>query len=226
VKAVILSKRALKGFIFDLDGVIVNTVDLHYHAWKCVFDELDVPFDQRAMDRFRGVHQRQILLSLAADLSEAQVSLYLAQKGSFYQQALLEAAPRILNTPVVNLLYAAKAHGLKVGLASSSINARLVLTLVHLIDQFDAIADGTTVCRSKPAPDIFVWVAGALNINPAEIVVVEDGVAGIEAAQTAGMFAVGINVADSLYQPNINCAMDDLSFEMIHTQFQEHPQTI
>jgi beta-phosphoglucomutase len=216
-----LSNRTPKGFIFDLDGVIVNTVDLHYHAWKCVFDELGVPFDQRAMNRFRGVHQRQILLSLAAHLSEAEISLYLAQKGSFYQQALLDAAPRIINMPVVNLLHVAKAHGLKVGLASSSINARLVLTLIHLIDQFDAIADGTTVCRSKPAPDIFVWVAGALGLHPADVVVVEDGVAGIEAAQTAGMFTVGVEAATVACSPHLHLAMNDLRFETILAQFQK-----
>ena len=208
-----------KGFIFDLDGVVVNTVDLHYHAWKCVFDELGVPFDQRAMDRFRGVHQRQILLSLAAELSEAEISLYLAQKGSVYKQALLDAAPRILNTPVVNLMQSAKAHGLKVGLASSSINARLVLSVVHLLDQFDAVADGTTVCRSKPAPDIFVWVAGALGIHPAHVIVVEDGVAGIEAARSAGMFTVGIDIADTPYPPHVNLGMNMLNFEAILAHF-------
>jgi len=217
----ILKLREPKGFIFDLDGVIVNTVDLHYRAWKSVFDELGVPFDQRAMDRFRGVHQRQILLSLVADLSEAQIRLYLAQKGSFYQRALLEAAHAIANPPVVNLLHAAKARGLKVGLASSSINARMVLSLVHLLDHFDAVADGATVSRSKPAPDIFVWVAGALDLYPQEIIVVEDGVAGIEAARTAGMFTVGINVAESPHPPHVNLAMDDLSFDLVCENFQK-----
>src|SRR5262249_4310776 len=159
-----------------------------YRAWKSLFDELGVPFDRVAMDRFRGVHQREILLSLTDGLSEAQISLFLARKVSLYQQALIEAAPTVVNLPVVDLLKAAKAHGLKIGLASSSVNARFVLKTVHLLDTFDAIADGTTVCRSKPAPDIFVWVAGALGINPAEAVVVEDGAAGIEGARTAGMF--------------------------------------
>ncbi len=215
-----LRSHTPKGFIFDLDGVIVNTVDLHYHAWKCVFDELGIPFDRQMMDRFRGVHQREIMRSLAEGLDEAQLSLFLARKKSLYQQALLDAAPEILNTPVVNLLHEAKAHGLKVGLASSSINAHFVLTLVHLIDQFDAIADGTTVCRSKPAPDIFVWVAGALGLHPAEIVVVEDGVAGIEAARTAGMFALGIDVAASDCPPHVNLAIGDLSFELILAHFQ------
>ena len=220
-----MSAHTLKGFIFDLDGVIVNTVDLHYRAWKTLFDELGIPFDRQMMDHFRGVHQRDIMLSLAEGLEETQVSLFLARKKSLYQQALLDAASSILNMPVVNLVHEAKAHGLKVGLASSSINARFVLTLVHLLDQFDAIADGATVCRSKPAPDIFVWVAGALGLHPAEIVVVEDGAAGIEAARTAGMFAVSIDVAESDCPPHINFAMDELSFEFILMHFQKQTST-
>jgi beta-phosphoglucomutase-like phosphatase (HAD superfamily) len=102
---------------------------------------------------------------------------------------------------------------LKIGLASSSINTRHVLEIVHLQHLFDAIADGTTVCCSKPAPDIFVWVAGALGLHPSEIAVVEDGAAGVEGARLASMFVVGIGVENAV--PHVNLTMDTLSFEAV-----------
>jgi beta-phosphoglucomutase len=214
-----LTARTPQGFIFDLDGVIVNTVDLHYRAWKELFDELGVPFERAAMDRFRGIHQREILLSLIDGLDETQISLLLARKGSYYRQALVEAAPTLANAPVVSLLYAARARGIRVGLASSSINARLVLSLVGLLDVFDAIADGATVCRFKPAPDIFVWVAGALDLSPADAVVFEDGEAGIEAARTAGMYTVGLGAAAAACAPDLPLTMDMLSLDTVLTHY-------
>lgn len=217
----ILTTRELKALIFDLDGVIVNTVDLHYQAWKHLFDELAIPFDRQQMEQFRGVHQRDILLTLTENLSEAQIARALARKSDLYQQALQTAAPEILNQPAITLLHAAKAQGLKIGLASSSTHAWQVLTLVDLLDQFDAIADGSTVCRSKPAPDIFVWVAGALGLRPPQIAVIEDGVAGIEGARTAGMFAVGLNVAPSRLPPHLNLSPSDLRLEVIRDQFRQ-----
>lgn len=210
-----LSAPTPRGFIFDLDGVVVNTVELHYRAWKDLFDELGVPFERPAMDQFRGVHQREILLSLTEGLDETQISLYLARKGSYYRRALMDSAPALVNPPVVSLLHAAKARGFCVGLASSSINARLVLTLVSLLETFDAVADGNTVCRFKPAPDIFVWVAGALNLSPADAVVIEDGAAGIEAARTAGMFTVGLGAAAAACAPDLPLSMDNLSLDTV-----------
>ena len=211
----------LKAFIFDLDGVIANTVGLHYEAWKRLFDDLEIPFVPSDMDRFRGVHQREILRVMAGNLSEAQMIRCLARKDIFYKQLLKDAGATILNQPIAALLYEAKARGLKIGLASSSTNARYVLNIVRLHDLFDAIADGHTVPRSKPAPDIFVWVAGALGLHPGEIVVIEDGSAGVQAALTAGMYVVGVNLSNRTYAPDLNLSMEDVRFETIGAQFQE-----
>jgi beta-phosphoglucomutase len=212
-----LNGRALTGLIFDLDGVLVNTVDLHYRAWKQLFDELGVSFSPHDMNRLRGVHRRDILLSLAADLTEDQIALYLTQKDRLYLQVLDEARQDILHQPAVALLREARARGWKVGLASSSINARYVLELVGLANAFDAIADGNTVCRSKPCPDIFVWVAGALGVKPAEIAVIEDSSAGVQGALDAGMFVVGIDVTvpEGARPPHLNLTLDTLTFDAL-----------
>ncbi len=210
----------LKAMIFDLDGVLVNTVDLHYQAWRELFDELGIAFSRSDMNRFRGIHQRSILLAVAGDLPEAQITRCLTRKDVLYRRSLRAAAETILQRPLVEVLHAAKARGLKIGLASSSINAHYVLEMVGLHDHFDVIADGSTVCRSKPAPDIFVWVAGALRLSPREIAVIEDGRAGVEAALVAGMFVVGIDVDDTDHPPHFNRALDSIRFEEIAERYQ------
>jgi beta-phosphoglucomutase-like phosphatase (HAD superfamily) len=152
-----------RAFIFDLDGVVVNTVDLHYRAWKHLFDDLGIPFTRRDMDKMRGVHRRDIILKYTSGLNEAQIAACMVQKDTLYKRALAEASREIAHAPVVELIHEAKRRGVRVGLASSSVNARIVLDRVGLLSIFDALADGNTVSRSKPAPDIFVWVAGALG---------------------------------------------------------------
>lgn len=211
--------RELKGFIFDLDGVLVNTVDLHYRAWQQVFAEFGVAFSRDEMDEFRGIHQRQILAAVIADLDEAEISGCLARKANYYRQLLDEAGSTIIYPSSLELLYAAQAHGMKIGLASSSINAHYVLESVGLKPLFHAVADGNQVCRSKPAPDIFVWVAGALGLRPEEIVVVEDSAAGVAGAKRAGMFAVGIEVRGGTTLPDMNLMMNDLNFDRIVAQY-------
>jgi len=209
----------LKALIFDLDGVLVNTVDLHYRAWRQLFAELGVAFEPSDMDRLRGVHRRQILLSCVGGLSEAQIEAYLARKDALYKRNLHDAdEAAILQTPVIDVLRAGKACGLKIGLASSSVNAHYVLERLRLKPLFDAIADGATVCRSKPAPDIFVWVAGALNVSPEECAVIEDGSAGIQAARAAGMFVVGLDVPDGAH---LGVALRDVRFEDIANAYQQ-----
>jgi len=209
----------LKALIFDLDGVIADTVGLHYRAWKQLFDELHVDFSRADMDRFRGIHQRQILQTYAPNLGEAQMAVCLAQKDAHYKQMLADERDQILHAPAIRLLHDARAHGLKIGLASSSISARHVLQITGIAPLFDAVADGSTVCRPKPAPDIFVWVAGALGVSPPEVAVIEDGRAGVEAARIAGMFVVGIDVNDSPYPPHLNLTLDTLDFAMLADSF-------
>lgn len=214
-----MSERELKGVIFDLDGVLVNTLDLHFYAWERLFAELNISFQRDDMERFRGIHQRQILEAYINDLDERAIAACLERKASYYRKLLTEARDEILYMPAVQLLHQAKTAGLKIGLASSSINARYVLELVQLEKLFDAIGDGNTVCRSKPAPDIFVWVAGNLGLHPREIAVVEDGAAGVEGAMAAGMYVIGINVWGA--EPHLNLTMDTLTLQVIQAHYSQ-----
>lgn len=185
----------IRALIFDLDGVLVNTVDLHFRAWQTLADAHGIPFSQPDMAYFRGRHRRDCLLALFRDrhLSDAQINEYIAVKDRAYL-ALLDQHPAhaLICRGAVALLERAHLRGLLIGVASSSVNAVPLLKHIGLYHQFDAIADGSTVPRSKPAPDIFVWVAGALRVRPDECIVFEDAAAGIMAARAGGMYVVGV----------------------------------
>src|SRR5215216_6281439 len=96
-------KPDLKGIIFDLDGVLVNTLDLHFHAWQRLFAELGIAFSRGEMDQFRGIHQRQILAAYASHLSETQIVDCQRRKANYYRELLAAAQESIVYAPSVQL---------------------------------------------------------------------------------------------------------------------------
>lgn len=195
-----------KALIFDLDGVLVNTIELHYRAWKHLADQYDIPFSRDDIDRFRGIQRREFVVQLFAPrhLTPAQIETYADLKNTVYVNALQEASPENLCVPNArDLLVQANNAGLQVGVASSSTNAISSLVYTGLYDLVDVVADGNSVARSKPEPDIFLWAAGALRVHPRDVIVFEDAAAGVNAARTAGMFTVGIGNYDLLNQAHL-----------------------
>ena len=183
------------GFIFDLDGVLADTVELHYRAWKQIAAQINVPFTREDMNGFLGRRRRDCLLDLLGDqqIADADLQALLERKDQLYQAELDAVNPVDVVLPgVFEFVDAARAKEIRLGVASSSANARQLLEKTGLITRMRAVADGFTVKRSKPAPDIFIWVAGALQVRPAQAVVFEDSQAGVAAARTAGMVVVGI----------------------------------
>lgn len=183
-----------EALIFDLDGVLADTIEYHYRAWKSIADRLDVPFGPEDMNRLRGRQRRDCLLDLLGDrtVDEAEIARLMILKDEFYLADLEQMTSASLLPGVLDLVLTAKKSHLRLGVASASMTARAVLQKTGLLDYMDAVADGSTVSRSKPAPDIFVWVAGALKVRPRRAIVFEDSRAGVEAARTAGMFVVGV----------------------------------
>jgi beta-phosphoglucomutase len=194
----------LKGVIFDLDGVIVATDDLHYQAWQRLADEEGVPFDRTVNERLRGVSRMESLAILleasARAYSEAEKSEMAARKNSYYR-ALLDSALSAddLLPGVLAFLEACRAAGLKLAIGSSSRNSPTILKRIGLDDYFDATADGNDITLSKPAPEVFLVAAERLGLAPADCLVVEDAEAGVTAALAAGMpcVAVGFAARDS-----------------------------
>lgn len=180
--------------IFDLDGVITDTAEYHYLSWRRLADEEGVPFTREDNEALRGVSRRQSLLLLLKGrvLPEAQMLDWMERKNNYYRDYLQQVTPRDLLPGVSDFLAEAKARGLKIGLASASRNAVDVVRNLGIFDLLDALGDGYSVTRTKPAPDLFIWVAGNLRARPAECIVFEDAEAGVEAARTGGMYAVGL----------------------------------
>lgn len=186
----------IKALILDLDGVITDTAEYHYRGWKRLADEEGLPFDREANEQLRGVSRRQSLLLILGDkkdeYSEEQIQEMMARKNGYYQEMLDNLTDEDFLPGAKELIAEIKARGLKIAVGSASKNTKRVLNNLKITDLFDAIGDGHSVERAKPAPDLFVHTAGKMGLPPRECVVVEDAESGVAAALTGGFIAVGV----------------------------------
>jgi alpha,alpha-trehalose phosphorylase len=194
--------RACHALIFDLDGVLTDTAHTHYRAWKRLADEIGVPFDLQVNERLKGVDRMaslEIILERASRSYSADEKRALADtKNGYYVQEIASVGPQDLFEGVREVLDAARAAGLKLGLASASRNAPALLQKLGIADRFDYLADAGRIVRAKPDPAIFLDVAAALGVPAHRCIGVEDAAAGIEAIHAAGMAAIGIGDARAL----------------------------
>jgi len=208
-------------FIFDLDGVITDTAEYHYRAWQRLADEEHIPFSRADNDQLRGVSRRQSLMFLLKGhvLPEDQMEAWMERKNDYYRSYLADVTPKDLLPGVQHFLDEARAHHIKLGIGSASKNARDVLRNLGIADLMDAIGDGYSVSNPKPAPDLFVWVAGRLDVAPSCSVVFEDSEAGIQAALAGGMYAVGLGPASRVGKAHV--VLPDLAHahvdDILHT---------
>lgn len=186
------------GYIFDLDGVITDTAEYHFRGWKKLADEEGLPFTRADNEALRGVPRRRSLEILLKGrvFPEEKMLEMMERKNNYYVAFLEDITPADLLPGVGDFLHEAKAAGIKLGIGSASKNARPVIEKLGITGLFDAIGDGYCVVNAKPAPDLFIWVAGRLNLTPTECIVFEDAEAGIEAALAGGFYAVGIGPQD------------------------------
>ena len=184
----------IRGFIFDLDGVITDTAEYHYRGWKRLADEEGLPFSREDNEHLRGVPRRESLMLILKDriYAEENIQEMMERKNNYYLALIKEITPRDLLPGARELLEEIRAAGLKNALGSASKNAGEVIERLGIRDLFDAISDGFSVERQKPAPDLFLHAANQLGLSPAESVVVEDAAAGIEAAIAGGFRSVGL----------------------------------
>lgn len=188
---------AIKAFIFDLDGVITDTAEFHFLAWKQLADEIGVPFTREDNDQLRGVSRRESLNRLlkGRSVDEATAQQWMNRKNDIYRDYLHEITPKDALPGVVAFLDETRKRGIHIGLGSASKNARNVIERLKLMDRFEALGDGYSVVNPKPAPDLFIWVAGRLGVPPNEAVVFEDAEAGIDSALKGGFWTVGLGHA-------------------------------
>jgi beta-phosphoglucomutase len=188
----------ITAFIFDLDGVITDTAEFHFLSWKQLADEEGLPFTREDNEQLRGVSRRESLNRMlkGKPIDEATAQAWMERKNDYYRKYLESITPEYLLPGAKHFLEAAHAAGIRLGIGSASKNARDVLSHLGLLDTFDAIGDGYSVVNTKPAPDLFIWVAGRLNVPPPQAVVFEDAEAGIAAALTGGFWTVGVGGAN------------------------------
>lgn len=186
------------GFIFDLDGVLTDTAEYHYRAWQKLADEEGLPFDRQANEALRGVSRRESLLTIIGNrqYSEAQIQEMMDRKNRYYVESIENISSADLLPGALAFLAELREAGIKIAIGSASKNARTVVEKLGIADRVDAIADGYSVQRPKPAPDLFLFAANQLGLEPATCVVVEDAAAGIEAALAAGMWTVGLGPSE------------------------------
>ncbi len=184
----------IRAFIFDLDGVLTDTAEYHYRAWKRLADEEGLQFTREDNEPLRGVARRESLMLLLKGRAcpEEKIQEMMARKNSYYLEFIKEIAPRDLLPGARELLEEIHAAGLKAALGSASKNAGEVVDRLQIRSLLDAISDGYSVERQKPAPDLFLHAAAQLGLPPPECAVVEDAAAGIEAAKAGGFRSVGL----------------------------------
>jgi beta-phosphoglucomutase len=197
-----------KAFLFDLDGVIVDTAVFHYHAWKRLANEkIGADFTEEFNETLKGISRMdsldRILAHAGVALDETTKAEYATLKNEWYLELVMQMTPNHVLPGVVDFLKQVREAGIGIALGSVSKNARLILERTEVIAYFDAIIDGTKITNSKPHPEVFLKGAAALSVEPPECVVFEDAVAGVEAAKRANMKAVGIGENDVLKQADI-----------------------
>jgi len=186
----------IKGFIFDLDGVITDTAELHYLAWKKLADEMDWQFDRAVNEKLRGVSRMDSIDIIKnhnnATVAEDRLLELATMKNDIYVSSLDTLSPNDYLPGAKELLTHLRQEGFRVALGSASKNATKVLEQLEATGYFDIIGDGSSVSKSKPAPDIFLYGAEKLELKAEECIVYEDAEAGIDAAKAGGFHAVGI----------------------------------
>lgn len=188
--------RHCRALIFDLDGVLTDTAQVHYRAWKRLADEIAVPFDETVNERLKGV-DRMRSLNIILERADRAYSLdekgeLAARKNGYYVEMIVALGPEDLFPGARELLQAARATGLRLGLASASRNAATLLQRLGIAEAFDVVIDAADILNPKPHPEIFLAAANALGVAPADCIGIEDAAAGVTAIKAAGMAAVGI----------------------------------
>ena len=195
----------IKGFIFDLDGVLTDTAEYHFRGWKRLADEEGLPFTREDNESLRGVPRRESLLLIlkGKTVSEEKLQEMMKRKNQYYLEFIHEIKPSDLLPGALRFLEELRAAGLKAAIGSASKNAGEVIERLGIGSLLDAISDGHSVERQKPAPDLFLHAAVQLGLNPHDCVVVEDATVGIAAARAGGFRTIGLGPKERVGEADV-----------------------
>lgn len=191
----------IKAVIFDLDGVLVTTDELHFAAWKALAEELGINgFTKADNARQRGVSRMAslevVLEKTDRKFSDKEKAELAEKKNDMYVKSLSRLSRADVLPGVFRFIEYIKSKGIKAAVGSASKNTPLILEKTELADKFDAVSCGLDTTRSKPDPEVFLIAAEKLGIEPKDCAVVEDSDAGVEAAKAGGMYAIAVGAAE------------------------------
>ena len=208
-----------KAFIFDLDGVIVDTAKYHFLAWQKLAQELGIEFTPEHNEDLKGVSRvrsLEIILSLGnIQATQEEKDKWLFDKNELYLSYLINMDQSELLPGILDVLKFLKQNNQYIALGSASKNARPILEKTEIMHYFDAIVDGNDVTNAKPDPEVFLRACQLLFVSPEDSIVFEDSVAGVQAANAARMKSIGIGDKEILHEAEFIFA----DFTMINEQF-------
>ena len=191
-----------KACIFDLDGVIVDTVPAHFIAWKAMADELKIPFTADDNEHLKGISRKDSMKRILAlgnmTRTDEEIDQMTDKKNAIYVEIISKMTADDILPGVIDFIQLLKGHNIPIAIGSASKNTPTILKAVGLDSTFDAIVDGNQVTNGKPDPEVFLKGAERLQVAPEECLVLEDAISGVEAAKRGGMKCLGVGEANIL----------------------------
>ena len=211
-----------KGFVFDLDGVITDTAEYHFSAWRNLADSIGIEIDRHFNEQLKGISRMESLERILIygnkenDFTKQQKLELAHRKNAEYLKSLQSLNPNDLLPGVKDFFSEIKKINIPCSLASASLNAPFIIEKLAIKDYFDGIVDPGTLKHTKPHPEIYIKGAEILRLNPRDCIGFEDAPAGIQSIKTAGMYAVGIESNEPLIDADLRVfRLDELSVKCL-----------
>lgn len=186
----------IKAFVFDLDGVIVDTARHHLASWKKLAAQLGFTIPETINETLKGLSRmealEEVLVHAPAEVRKRDRLELAAMKNNMYKTLVMDISPQEILPGFTRFYDESKKLGLLLAVGSGSKNATAILNNLKIYNDFDAVCDGNDITRSKPDPEVFECVCRKLDVDPAEAVIFEDSFVGIESALAMGSLSVGI----------------------------------